>query len=217
MVEGWSNGKYYVNGKAYTGWKYIDGFKRYLKSGVLLTDLDDVLGNTKNYVLKINRTACTVTAYAYNSETKKYDIPAKVSVCTPGAAATPTTAGTFYISDQYRWKELMGPCWGQWCSRFNGGMLFHSVYYAVSGDNKTLSVSAYNNLGKTGSHGCCRVPASMAYWIYYHCSSGTKVVVYDSTDPGPLGKPATIKLPSWHTWDPTDPTAYKYCKEKGCH
>jgi hypothetical protein len=217
VVEGWSNGKYYVNGRTYTGWKYVDSYRRYYKDGVLLTDLDDVLGNTHNYVLKINRVACTVTAYAYNTSTKKYDIPAKVSVCTPGAAATPTTAGTFYISDQYRWKELMGPCWGQWCSRFNGGMLFHSVYYAVSGDNKTLSVSAYNNLGKVGSHGCCRVPASMAYWIYYHCGSGTKVVVYDSSDPGPLGKPATIKLPSWHTWDPTDPTAYKYCKANGCH
>ncbi|MBP5291462.1 MAG: DUF4214 domain-containing protein [Lachnospiraceae bacterium] len=217
VVEGWSDGKFYVNGKAYTGWKTVDGYRRYLKNGVLLTDLDDVLGNTHNYVLKINRVACTVTAYAYNTSTKKYDIPAKVSVCTPGAEETPTTAGTFYISDQYRWKELMGPCWGQWCSRFNGGMLFHSVYYAVSGDNKTLSVSAYNRLGKVGSHGCCRVPASMAYWIYYHCGSGTKVVVYDSSDPGPLGKPATIKLPSWHTWDPTDPTAYKYCQANGCH
>ena len=216
-IDGWYNGQYFVNGKKYTGWMTINGYKRYLQDGELLTDLDSVLGNTHNYVIRINRQACVLTVYAYNSSTKKYDIPCKVSLCTTGAPSTPTDSGTFYISDQYRWKELMGPCWGQWCSRFNGGELMHSVMYNVSGDNRSLGVGSYNNLGNRGSHGCCRLPASMAYWIYYHCKSGTKVIVYDSSDPGPLGKPANIYLPSWHTWDPTDPTAYKYCQERGCH
>ena len=30
-------------------------------------------------------------------------------------------------------------------------------------------------------------------------------------------KPVIGKLPAWHTWDPTDPTAQKYCKEHKCH
>ena len=34
---------------------------------------------------------------------------------------------------------------------------------------------------------------------------------------GPLAKPAGLQIPSWHTWDPTDPTAYVYCDQHGCH
>ena len=34
---------------------------------------------------------------------------------------------------------------------------------------------------------------------------------------GPLGKPTGIQIPYWHTWDPTDPTAYAYCDQYGCH
>ena len=34
---------------------------------------------------------------------------------------------------------------------------------------------------------------------------GTKITIYNSSDPGPLGKPALQKIPGSQTWDPTDP------------
>ena len=33
----------------------------------------------------------------------------------------------------------------------------------------------------------------------------------------PFSKPTSYELPSWHTWDPTDPTMYYKCQENGCH
>jgi hypothetical protein len=63
-------------------------------------------------------------------------------------------------------------------------------------------------LGSTASHGCVRLNVADAKWIYDNCKSGTKVTIYDSSDPGPLGKPSTIKISSsspYRGWDPTDP------------
>lgn len=54
-------------------------------------------------------------------------------------------------------------------------------------------------------------------WIYDKCDRTTKVVIYESKKAGPFGKPKLKKLPAWHDWDPTDPTAKKYCKKKKCH
>lgn len=98
----------------------------------------------------------------------------------------------------------MGPSYGQYCTRIVGGVLFHSV----AGYNMTsynLKASDYNKLGSPASHGCVRLCVRDAKWIYDNCSSGTMVTIYDSSDPGPLGKPATIKIPASQNWDPTDP------------
>ncbi|MGN1182772.1 MAG: L,D-transpeptidase, partial [Faecalibacillus sp.] len=81
---------------------------------------------------------------------------------------------------------------------------FHSVYYSKM-DNRTLSVSAYNKLGTTASHGCVRLTCGDAKWIYDNCALKTQVIII-SSGPDPLSKPSAAKLPSWHTWDPTDPT-----------
>ena len=45
-------------------------------------------------------------------------------------------------------------------------------------------------------------------WIYDNCPSGTYVEIYDSEEPGPLGKPEAMKLDADSPnkgWDPTDP------------
>ena len=43
-----------------------------------------------------------------------------------------------------------------------------------------------------------------AKWIYDHCPIGTKVVIYNAKNPGPLGKPRAIKVPGYSGYDPTD-------------
>lgn len=188
------------------GWYYENGYKFYYKDGTKQTNLTSIIGAQSSYVAKVNRTTCTITIYANDPESSKgYIIPVIAFTCSVGLPDTPTTAGTHYTFAKYRWKELMGPSWGQYATKFTSdGIYFHSV----AGSNTTsynLSYIDYNNLGVPASHGCVRLCVRDAKWIYDNCPLGMKVIVYDSSDPGPYGKPATIKIPAGQTWDPTDP------------
>ena len=185
------------------GWYYENGYKFYYENGVKLTDVSSILGPQAEYMAKVNRTACTVTIYARDGG-NGFIIPVKAFACSVGLPDTPTPAGTYHTLAKYRWHELMGPSYGQYCTRIVGGVLFHSV----AGANMTsynLSAVEYNKLGSPASHGCVRLCVRDAKWIYDNCSLGMTVVIYDSADPGPLGKPDTIKIPMGQNWDPTDP------------
>ncbi len=65
---------------------------------------------------------------------------------------------------------------------------------------------AHNKLGQVASHGCVRLCVRDAKWIYNNVPSGTPVEIYNSKNPGPLGKPEAIKLSGYWGWDPTDDT-----------
>lgn len=157
------------------------------------------------YYIKINRQQNCVTVYALDSK-GKYTKPVKAFACSVGVNnATPT--GTFSIPAKYRWHTLMGGVYGQYCSRIHGGVLFHSVFYS-SQDPSRLAYNSYNRLGQTASHGCVRLNVEDAKWIYDNCPVGTKVTIYDSKDPGPLGKPTPVRIDvnsPYRGWDPTDP------------
>ena len=85
------------------------------------------------------------------------------------------------------------------------GIIFTEEYRKIKLDPRTLIPSSYNNLGKRVSHGCVRLQVIDAKWIFDNCPRGTKITIYNSSDPGPLGKPALQKIPGSQTWDPTDP------------
>lgn len=196
-----SNTNYYKEGK--TGWYYEGGYKFYYKNGEKQLDLDDILPKQSSYYIKVNRKACTVTVYAKDGN-NGYIIPVKRFACSVGKPNTPTPVGTFYTPAKYRWHTLMGPSYGQYCTRITGNILFHSV----AGKNMTsynLNAKDYNMLGQPASHGCVRLCVRDAKWIYDNCVLKTKVTIYDSDNAGPLGKPNTIKIPAGQTWDPTDP------------
>lgn len=56
--------------------------------------------------------------------------------------------------------------------------------------------------------GCIRMTVIDAKWIYENCEPGTTVEFYTSDDPGPFGKPETMKITEFEEyrgWDPTDP------------
>lgn len=146
------------------------------------------------YVIKVNKQACCVTVYKDGNAIKAFP-------CSPGEA-TPT--GTFHIPQKWRWRELMGGVKGQYTSQITGDFLFHSVLYNET-NIRTLQPSSFNNLGKMVSHGCVRLAVGDAKWIYDNCPEGTTVIIYNSSDPGPLGKPMYDPIPKSQTWDPTDP------------
>ena len=202
------NGKWYyfeADGSMVTGWKRIDGYKYYFNgSGAMVQDLDGVIGRQSSYYITVNRAKCQVMVYA-KSETGKYDIPVKTFVCSVGMPGTPTPTGTFTTPAKYRWHTLMGPSYGQYCTRIVGGVLFHSV----AGSNMTshnLSAGNYNMLGQPASHGCVRLCVRDAKWIYDNCALGTTVTISD-TAATPFDKPTSIKIPASQNWDPTDPNA----------
>ena len=157
------------------------------------------------YMIKVNRALNTVTVFA-KDDNGKYTKPYKAIVCSVGTEKTKTVLGTYKTSSKYRWRALQGNVWGQYATRIVGGILFHSVYYMKDGNPATLSAKEYNNLGSAASHGCIRISVADAKWIYENCPSGTTVVIYDdAANPGPLGKPEAIKIPTTAKWDPTDP------------
>lgn len=221
MVTGYKKlGKDYYyfarNGVMYRNkWAYVNGYKFYFdKNGKRLTNVESVIGPQASYEIRVNKTTNVVTIYAKDGN-KGYTIPVKAFVCSGGDS---TPVGTFYIPARWRWLSLVGNCYGQWNTliTYNESILFHSVYYDQV-DANTLSVDAYNQLGTTCSHGCIRLPARDAKWIYDNCANGTKVVIFESKAAGPFPKPTSYKLDSSHTWDPTDPNMAYKCKERGCH
>lgn len=158
------------------------------------------------YYIKVNRQANCVTIYTKN-ENGEYTVPVKAMVCSVGKTAGSTPAGVFKISARYTWRALYGNQYGQYSVRFNGSILFHSVPYAKQSKD-SLKTDYYNRLGVADSMGCVRLTCADAKWIYDNCANGTVVEVYDSPDPGPLGKPSAPKIDvnsPYKGWDPTDP------------
>jgi uncharacterized protein YjdB len=146
-----------------------------------------------DYVIKVNRQMNCVTVY-------KDGTPVKAMVCSVGSA---TPVGTFHIIERYRWRLMIHNVYAQYATRIVGSILFHSVPY-TSQNNRTLQTEEYNKLGTTASAGCVRLSCEDAKWIYDNVANGATVIIYDSPDPGPLGKPTSIKIPAGQTWDPTD-------------
>ena len=155
--------------------------------------------NKLPYYIKVNKQQNTLTIYGLDSK-GKYTVPIKAMTCTVGKA---TPLGTFKTPIKYRWKLLNNNVWGQYSTRIVGSILFHSVWYYKQ-DPSTLSWEQYNKLGTTASQGCVRLTVEDAKWIYDNCPIGTTVEIYESKDPGPLGKPETLKLKKGTGWDPTD-------------
>ena len=197
--------------------KYIGKYKYYFnKKGTLVTDLIAYKGYdwVASHSLKVmvNRTHNVVYIYAKDGD-KGYTIPVIAMLCTVGTASRPTDPGTFRTGATYRWKDLGGRTeyqdngdivYGQYVTHFNGAMYFHSVCYTVNGNNHTLLTGAYNWLGNAGSHGCVRLQCGNAYKMYNLANrQRMTVVVYNSNDKGPFGKPLLKKIGT--SYDPTDP------------
>lgn len=160
------------------------------------------------YELRVNRAANCVTVYE-KDEMGAYTVPVKAMAASCGIELDDTPLGTFKTSNYYEWRLMVDATYGQYAVRFNGPILFHSVPY-VKASADTLLAEEYNKLGEPASHGCVRLKAGDAKWIYDNCVRGTTVIVYDDVqNPGPLGKPMSIDIVSGHpygNWDPTDVT-----------
>lgn len=193
---------YYFNENGYmtTGWQYVNNLKYYFdENGAMVEDVTEMV--KAPYEIKVNRAANCVTVYAKDGE-KGFIIPVKAFICSTGGDKTPL--GTFKTSNKYRWRELFGAS-GQYATRIDGHILFHSIPYSKLNDAHSLKTAEYNKLGTPASDGCVRLAVKDAKWIYDNCSSGTTVTIYDdSENVGPFERPTFDKIPDTQNYDPTD-------------
>lgn len=168
---------------------------------VLEKNLNDNSGRNP-YSIYVNRKENCVTVYTYD-ENGEYTVPIRAMVCSCGKD-NGTITGTFGIYFKHEWHPLFDNVYGQYVSGISGDYLFHSVpYYSPSPDD--LEVEEFNKLGTSASLGCVRLSVSDTKWIYDNCAYDTSIIIYDDDNPGPLGKPETIKITDLKCgWDPTD-------------
>lgn len=170
--------------------------------------------STPQYYIKVNYGAQVVTIYTKDSN-GKYTKPVKAMVCSTGTY-TPTS-GVYKVPNKFRWLDMIGDVYAQYCTQIVGDILFHSVPYLEKYNHSSLEYWAYDKLGTRASLGCIRLTCKDAKWIYDNCKIGTQVEFYSSSNPGPLGKPSARKIsnaPSYiRGWDPTDPVSNNPWKE----
>lgn len=159
------------------------------------------------YYIMVNCQMNTLTIYTLD-ENGYYTKPFKAMICSTGRQGHATPHGTFSLTGYKNyWTHMIDGSYGQYVSQFKGSYLIHSVCYTKA-DPSTLMTEEYNMLGSVASLGCVRLQVADAKWIFDNCPAGTRVTVYDSADPGPLGKPE--KLVDYITedldngWEPTD-------------
>lgn len=159
------------------------------------------------YYIMVNRKMNTVTVYGLD-ENGYYTVPVKAMVCSTGRTGHKTPLGSFKLTNTRKeWCYMVDGSYGQYSVQFSGHYLFHSICYKRA-DPSTLLVNEYDALGECASLGCVRLQTIDAKWIFDNCCAGTNVTIYESDDPGALGKPQKLissLTPFNNGWDPTDP------------
>lgn len=189
-----STNRAYVDTKA--GWTYIDGLRRYKdQNGNILNDVSDIFNPSSKYIT-VDRKKGITTIYGYNSQTGSYDTPIKSMWCSVGNPITLSKAGTYRMGWQLRTKEMNASdgsyrCWAPYVSQIYGTVYFHGVA-SDTPDLRTVSAGAFMALGTPQSHGCIRLAAIDAKWIYYNTSTGTTVKIGDN-----LASPMSPKRYAW--------------------
>lgn len=170
------------------------------------TDADEAYAQSHKYCVGVNRKKNVVTVYE-KDENGKYTKPVKAFLCSCGkTGGSETPAGTFKTSDKVRWLSLVDDTYGQYTTRVDGHIWFHSVPY-YDKDPSKLETEEFNKLGQNASLGCIRLAVKDVQWLYDNLDWQTIVIIYDSDNPGPLGKPEGIKIDlnsENKGWDPTD-------------
>ena len=207
------------NGAMVTGWMSV-GSKRYYfykNSGVMATGTVKIDGKTynfgtKGYIEGSSSGASTATgtwSIRVNKDTNVVTIyrgktAIKAMLCSVGLnEATPD--GTFSVSAPLsNWHPLFGDVWGQYCRTITGNILFHSVYYTAYKNVHSLATGEYVKLGQAASHGCVRLSAGDAYYIWTNVPTGTQVTIGHFGNTDPLPRPSLVPL-NGKDYDPTDP------------
>src|SRR5574344_694192 len=183
-----------------------------INKGNLLAD------EKKSYTIKVNASQNCLTIYEKGTDGQTL-VPLKAMACS-AYEYTDTESANFSVKSKQEWKKTTDNMYEQYVSAINNGTAISSVTYKTNSPD-SLSTENYNKIGEEKSSGDIWVSVAAAKWIYENCGVGTNVEIYaDDQNPGPLGKPATMKLPAtskFINWDPTDPNSenpWKKCSAR---
>ena len=169
------------------------------------------------YLVRVNLSTNVVTVYAEDSS-GNHTVPVRAMLCSPGPD-TPT--GTYEMKGKWDILEMVGDVWGQYVSQIIGNYLFHTIPsdegYSMSNVKRSVNVSEFRKQGTSCSHGCIRLYAGDAYWLYYNTvgnwTSYNPTIIelgYYGSGADPWGTPAKLGIPDYYAestmWDPTDPS-----------
>ena len=182
---------------------------------------DSGSSSSSNYEVRINAGTNVVTVYNNGKPYRAFRCSVNDG---KGNNFIPTPAGSGILThnrvNNGDWYKLMSnedgtENYSRWCSRMEGdypysGYLIHCVTNTTPSTG-SLRVNEYNKLGTYASHGCVRLQADYARWIFEHCE-GSKFTVFWGTSSDDPMRPAAvsrINVPSQNErygWDPTDPS-----------
>lgn len=132
-----------------------------------------------------------------------YNKLVKCFTCSTGSKGHETRTGQYKIWRKFHWRALVGGVYGQYNSSISTDYLFHSVPY-LKDRYDTLDNKEYDKLGSPASHGCIRLCARDAKWIYDNCAIGTQVYITNTSGPSGAGVPRRNTDPVYNGWDPSD-------------
>lgn len=162
------------------------------------------------YYVRINTAANCVTIYA-RGEDGEYSNPVKAMVCSTGSYTPPCGKYPKNLyklpGSRWEWGALQQDVYGHYVTKIVGNILFHSVPYTENYNSGSLEWWEYDKLGTSASAGCIRLQIKDAQWVYNNLPGGTYIEFYQSSNPGPLGKPSAPKISgneACRNWDPTD-------------
>ena len=159
------------------------------------------------YLIKVNLTSQIVSIYR-RDESGNFTKHVKDMLCSAGIDKGDTPTGVYEIYARYDWLLMVDKSYAQYCTRFNGPILFHSIPYFKK-DPSTLMWEEYNKLGEPASHGCVRLRVEDAKWLYDYCEDRTIVEVFYGDRNDELNQSLRPdKITSDVNWDPTDPDPY---------
>jgi len=94
--------------------------------------------------------------------------------CSTGINASPTTRGTFAISDRGAWfySDRLASGAKHWL-RFNGQYLYHSIPM----DKHRNIIPGEDTVGEKRSSGCIRLMLDDAKWLYDNIPAGTTAII----------------------------------------
>ncbi len=166
------------------GWEYIGKYRRYrMADGSLMEDVTSIFNPSAKYIT-VDRTRGRVTIYGYNSATGAYDTPIKSMICSVGNPISYTAAGTYTTGWKMTKKKMIGEgyqCWAPYVTQIYDLVYFHGVASSTE-DLNTVSAVDFNSLGSPMSHGCVRLAATDAKWIFDNVIGGTTVRIGDNLD-----------------------------------
>lgn len=172
------------------------------ENSAVLTVFQQEAPERKQYKIVVYKGSQTVVLYTCNSR-GEYSVPVRCMPCSTGTAGeNETVAGDYKVRAHYRWRLLYGPCYGQYGTSISGNYLFHSMPYKTQNPN---TVYDYELLGQKASHGCIRLSAVDAKWIFDNCGLGSSVSVTEESCEKAVVTAKINPDKRYSGWDPTDP------------